>query len=92
MEVEKVLSHYKKFNLTLIGRVNVLKTLALPKLVYLFSVLPNLSIALIHKINAICKKFMWDGGQTKIVDSELIKSIEDGELKLINLETFNISR
>ena len=41
IEIEKVLNLYKKFKLSLIGKVNVIKTLALPKLVYLFAVLPN---------------------------------------------------
>ena len=41
IEIEKVLNLYKKFNLSLIGKVNVIKTLALPNLVYLFAVLPK---------------------------------------------------
>ena len=38
-DIEKMLNVYRKFKLSLLGKVNVIKTMAIPKLVYLFSVL-----------------------------------------------------
>ena len=43
------------------------------------------------KIKSIFKEFLWEGGQTKITDKQLEKNIEDGGLKLINLNAFNKS-
>ena len=90
-EIGKVVNHFKRFKLSIIGKVNVLKTMALPKLVYLFSVLPNPSIQIMDKIKSIFKEFLGEGGQTNINDKQLEKNIEDGGLKLINLNAFNKS-
>ena len=41
LDIEKLFNLYKRFNLSIIGKVTVIKTLSLPKLVYLLTVLPN---------------------------------------------------
>ena len=89
IEIEKVLNLYKKLNLSLIGKVNVIKTLALPKLVYLFTVLPNPDNSTWVKTRKIFKDFLWVDGQVKIVNKQLEKTIEEGGLKLINIDLFN---
>ena len=83
-----MLNLYKKFNLSLIGKVNVIKTLALPKLVYLFAVLPNPDNSTWVKTKKIFKDFLWGEGQVKIVSKQLEKTIEEGRLKLINIDLF----
>ena len=40
-EIEKIFVQYKKYNLTLIGKVTVIRTLAIPKMVYLLTCLPS---------------------------------------------------
>ena len=89
IEIEKVLNLYKKFNLSLIGKVNVIKSLALPKLVHLFTVLPNPDNSTWVKTRKIFKDFLWGEGQVKIVNKQLEKTIEEGGLKLINIDLFN---
>ena len=89
IEIEKMLNLYKKFNLSLIGKVNVIKTLALPKLVYLFTVLPNPDNSTWVKTRKIFKDFLWGEGQVKIVNKQLEKTIEEGGLKLMNIDLFN---
>ena len=41
IEIEKVFDIYSRFNLSFVLKLTVIKTLALPKLVYLLSVLPK---------------------------------------------------
>ena len=89
IEIEKVLNLYKKLNLSLIGKVNVIKTLVLPKLVYLFTVLPNPDNSTWVKTRKIFKDFLWGDGQVKIVNKQLEKTIEEGGLKLISIDLFN---
>ena len=84
-----MLNLYKKFKLSLIGKVNVIKTLALPKLVYRFAVLPNLDNSTLVKIKNLFKDFLWGKGQVKIVTKQLEKTIGEGSLKLINIDLFN---
>ena len=78
IEIEKVLNVYKKFKLSLIEKVNVIKTLALLKLVYLFAVLPNPDNSTWVKIKNLFKDFLRGEGQVKIVTKQLEKTIEEG--------------
>ena len=80
---------YSKLKTSLIGRVNVIKTLALPKLVYLFTVLPSPPAFLLNSIEKRFKDFLWNKGVVKIHNRQLEKDIPEGGLKLINLSDFN---
>ena len=57
-EIDKVLNMYSKFKLSLIGRISVIKTLALPKLMYLFTVLPTPPSSILVRIEKIFKNFL----------------------------------
>ena len=89
IEIKMVLNLYQKFNLSLIGKVNVIKTLALPKLVYLFAVLPIPDNSTWVKTRKIFKDFLWGAGRVKIVNKQLEKTIQKGGLKLIFFYLFN---
>ena len=39
VEIEKLFDVWRRFNLSLVGKLTVIKTLALPKIIYLLSVL-----------------------------------------------------
>ena len=90
-EIDKVLNMYSKFKLSLIGRISVIKTLALPKLVYLFTVLPTPPTSILGRIEKIFKDFLWKKSTVKISNSQLEKDISEGGLKLINMVNFNRS-
>ena len=90
-QIDKILNMYSKFKLSLIGRVNVLKTLALPKLVYLFTVLPTPPKFVFDVIEKKFKDFLWNKSTVKINKKQLEKDISEGGLKLINIQDFNNS-
>ena len=48
-------------NLSIIGKVTVIKTLALPKLVYLLTVLPNPDQKIMNRIDQMFSNFLWEG-------------------------------
>ena len=56
--------HHRK--LTLIGKNTVLKTFALPKLIYVLTVLPNPPNDVINDIKSAIFNFIWDGKPDKI--------------------------
>ena len=87
-EIEKLLLAYKKRNLTIIGKITVLKTLAIPKLVYLFTVLPAPDAKVFAYIEKLFKDFIWEG-KVRITLSQLEKDISQGGLKLTNLIHFH---
>ena len=63
--LEQTLHSWKRRNLTLIGRINIVKTLVLAKLIYSTSLLTT-SKPLIDSINKIIFRFIWEGKPPKI--------------------------
>ena len=88
LDIEKLFNLYRRFNLSIVGKVTVIKTLALPKLVYLLSVLPTPDKKIINKIDQMISTFLWDG-KPKIARSFLENDINQGGLKLTNIMLFN---
>ena len=58
-EIAKWFDSYNLYKLSIIGKVTVIKTLALPKLVYLLTVLPYPGDKLIKELNDMIKTFIW---------------------------------
>jgi hypothetical protein len=50
IDVSKILKSWQHIKLTLLGKVTVIKTLALPKLIHLLTSLPNLKQSLFKRI------------------------------------------
>ena len=75
--------------LSLFGKVSIIKSLLLPKLVYIYSILapPSEFISLIH---TIIYKFLWKGPD-KIARRATINSSDYGGLNIANLEISNKS-
>ena len=91
LDIEKLLNLYKRFNFSIIGKVTVIKTLALPKLVYLLTVLPNPDQKIMNRIDQMFSNFLWEG-KVRIARSFLEKDISEGGLKLTNITLFNCAR
>jgi hypothetical protein len=66
----------------------VIKTLALPKLIHLFTSLPNLKQSMLNELNKLSFNFFWDGKAEKIKRNMLIEDIQEGGLKMIHLQSF----
>ena len=83
---EQTLERWKKRQLTLFGRILILKTLGLSKFVYLFNILtvPN---EIIIKITSLMFKFLWDG-KDKVRRNVVIAPEQDGGLNMVNLYCF----
>ena len=83
-----VLNSWVLRDLTLIGKITVIKSLALPKLVMLFQVLPSPKEDLLKEIERICFNFIWGGKKDKIKRTCMINSIESGGLNMICIRSF----
>ena len=76
--------------LTLMGKITVIKSLLASQLVYILSPLPSNN----HYIKMIQNDlftFLWNGKKGKIKRSEMINDYEDGGLKMLNLKSFSRS-
>ena len=86
-EIENILSAYKKRSLSLAGKVTVLKTLAISKLIQLFTVLPSPPKQYIRDIENIFRNFLWKNKKGRISLDKLCNPIDMGGLNMIHIPT-----
>ena len=83
---KNILNIWKQRDLSLKGKITILKSLALPQLTYVTSVLyvPN---KYIEKIEKEIQLFVWSGKPPKIKTTTLIADIPQGGLKMPHFES-----
>ena len=87
-EFKTVLKQWQHRKLTLMGKVTVIKTFALPKLIYTLTVLNSPPEQIIQEINQTILAFIWDNKPAKIKSNILMRNYEDGGLKLTDMQHF----
>jgi hypothetical protein len=83
--LQKLLDSWRSWNLSLFGKVVIIKTLGIPKLVYSASLL-HIPEAVIKKANKMLFNFLW-GARDKIKRCVIINTVEEGGLKMCDLES-----
>ena len=76
---------WSKWNLTLIGKITVLKTFAVPKLIYPLTVIESPSEAILKEVETSMFKFLWNCKPDKIKRDQIIQDYNDGGLKMIDI-------
>ena len=75
--------------LTLVGKITVLKTLVVPKLIHKASYLPvQLPEKFVKQLNRVLFTFIWGLKWEKIGRSQLCCSIEEGRAKIIDVKQY----
>ena len=91
VEIEKLLNNFTYRNITVYGRIQVVKTLALSKVTHLVQIIPNPPPALILKLQKLLNNFIWKGGRQKkvVINQELAQQPQTtGGLAIPNLQNF----
>jgi hypothetical protein len=89
-KVKSLLKNWSRRILTPIGRIQVIKTMALPILNHLFSSLPDPPHETLTELDELFFNFVWNG-KSKISKKILIKEYTEGGLKMIDIRSFIIS-
>ena len=74
--------------LSLLGKITVLKSLIVSKLVYILSPLPT-NYRVLKELSKSFFHFLWSGKGDKVKRNVMIGDYSDGGLKMIDLESFN---
>ena len=72
--------------LTLMGKIVVIKSYALPKLIYPLTSLPNPPKETIKRVEKMMYDFIWDAKPDKIKQEILTSDYDKGGLRMINIE------
>jgi hypothetical protein len=68
--------------------VTVVKTMALPQLVHVLSVIPSPGAAFIKKLEGMFSEFIWNSKTGKVSRKLLAQDYMDGGLKLTHVDSF----
>ena len=87
-DFDNCLKRWNQRKLSLMGKITVVKTFALPKLIYPLTVLNNPPEHIINKIKTEIFKFIWESKPDKIKRSIIMQDYKNGGLRLINVDYF----
>ena len=82
--LRKTLNSWQWRNLSLYGKIQIVKTFAIPKFMFRASVI-SLSKEIVKQVNSIIYKFVWNG-KDKIKRLALISDYENGGLRMPHIE------
>ena len=88
IEFEKCLMQWRHRKLSLMGKIVVIKSYALPKLIYPLTSLPNPPKETIKRIEKMMYDFIWDGKPDKTKREILTSDYDKGGLRMIDIEKF----
>lgn len=87
-KVINTLNQWAKRKLTLMGRITIIKSIALSKFVHLFLSLPDPPSELIKQLERRFFKFLWNNGPDRISRKVIIRNLSCGGLRMVQLTSF----
>ena len=85
VNIERTLDRWSKRNLTLFGKITVLKSLVMSSLIHNFSLLETPD-DIVKKLEKIMYDFVWDK-KDRIKRNTVISSVEDGGISMIDVKS-----
>ena len=87
-DIKRSLNIWRNRQLTPLGKITIMKTLIISKIVHLLICLPDPPGEFIKSLDNELFSFLWNGKQSKIKKSVVCKSYLDGGLKMIDVKSF----
>ena len=89
-KIKNILSNWKYRRLTLLGKIQVIKSLAASQLTYILAPLAT-NYKIIKEINNLFYSFLWDNKGDKIKRSVMINDYKNEGLKMVDIASFTKS-
>ena len=86
--VTNLIHHWSKRNLTVLGRITVVKSILIPKFNHLILSIPNPTKNLMKNVQQQLYKFIWKNKKDKISRDQLSNDFADGGLRLVKVDVF----
>ena len=84
-DIKKLINIWSSRGLSIYGKVTLIKSLLIPKIVYTSSLLPTPE-HIVKELNQLLYKFLWKG-KDKVTRASAINNYEDGGIKMIDIES-----
>ena len=79
---------WKKRNLTVLGKITVVKTILLSKLAHLFISLPSPSKVYIKALETIFYNYIWGSKTDRVSRNQLVKDYKEGGCRMVHIDSF----
>ena len=86
--IRSQISQWKRRQLTLIGKITIIRSLLLPKLTHLFLALPDPPQVIIKRLNCVLHSFLWNSKAEKVKRSKIIQKYKDDGLDMIDIVAY----
>ena len=86
--VKNSLSSWSARRLTLLGKITIIKALAVSQIVHVLTSLPTHQGAL-KEIDTLLYDFLWESKGDKLKRTQMINDYDKGGLKMIDIQSFN---
>ena len=84
-KIQKVINTWNMRGLSLFGRVTIVKTFLIPKLLYISSIIQT-PMEIMKRMERMIFKFLWRGPD-KVTRNSVINSVENSGVNLMDIET-----
>ena len=88
-EIRNTLNIWSCRTLTLYGKIVIIKSLIISKLIYFLSIVPNPPMTFFAEVQQLLFRFLWNNKNDKIKRSLLYNDYHEGGLKMPHLLSFN---
>jgi hypothetical protein len=85
-KILEIIKTWQKSDLTLYGKLTIIKSLIIPQLTYALTILPSPGELFLNDIEKIILNFFWDDKTAKIKKINLFKEKTEGGLNLTNIK------
>lgn len=85
---QNILSSWSARRLTLLGKITIIKALAVSQIVHVLTSLPTHQGAL-KEIDTLLYDFLWESKGDKLKRTQMINDYDKGGLKMIDIQSFN---
>ena len=90
IDIEKMFKKWEYRNLTLFGKITIIKTFALSKINHILSIVPEPE-TLVKRLQKLFYNFLWNGKRNSIKHATLILDYHEGGIKMVDLQSFTKS-
>ena len=88
--IKKSIHMWKWRNLSILGKIQIIKTFTIPKLMFRASVI-SIPSEIVKEVNSIFYNFIWNG-KDKVKRCAIISDIDKGGLKMLDIESMISAR
>ena len=90
IKIRKILNLWKRRDLTIYGKILVIKSFALSQLLYVLKILP-LPNDTLREVNEIIYTFLWNGPKHKVKQHVIIQDLLNGGARMIDIKEIDKS-